>query len=125
MQNWVAYSRLSPILQQPGQRTMKSKNLRYNPVRIVRKDYCCSWSWPGSAEHWKTLRLSNNAKTTRSAKTTRLIFKNIAKNVQTFKSQIFHEKRNTEKKDYLLKMVGHWYSRGVKGMKNAFETPGQ
>ena len=21
-------------------------------------------------------------------------------------------------------MVGHWYSRGVKGMKNAFETPG-
>ena len=77
---------------------MKSKNLRYNPVRIVRKDYCCSWSWPGSAEHWKTLRLSNNAKTARSAKTTRLIFKNIAKNVQTFKSQIFHRKRKTEKK---------------------------
>ena len=94
------YESVSSILQQPGQRTMKSKNLRYNPVRIVRKDYCCSWSWPGSAEHWKTLRLSNNAKTARSAKTTRLIFKNIAKNVQTFKSQIFHGKRNTEKKDY-------------------------
>ena len=91
MLNWVAYSRMTPILQQPGQRTIKSKNLGYNPVRIVRKDYCCSWSWPGSAEHWKTLRLSNNAKTTR------LIFKNIAKNIQTFKSQIFHGKRNTEK----------------------------
>ena len=25
----------------------------------------------------------------------------------------------------LSKMVGHRYSRGVKGMKNAFETPGQ
>ena len=89
-----------PDITKPGQRTMKSKNLRYNPVRIVRKDYCFSWSWPGSVEHFMTVRLSNNAKTTRSAKTTRLIFKNIAKNVQTFKSQIFHGKRNTEKNDY-------------------------
>ena len=90
-----------PDITKPGKRTNLTKIFdttlvridRYNLVRIVRKDYCCSWSWPGSAEHWKTLRLSNNAKTARSAKTTRLIFKNIAKNVQTFKSQIFHGPR--------------------------------
>ena len=62
-----------PDITKPGQRTNLTKIFdtilvkidRYNLLRIVRKDYCCSWSWPGSAEHWKTLRLSNNAKTTR------------------------------------------------------------
>ena len=49
-----------PTITKPGQRTMKSKNPRYNSVRIVRRDYCFSWSCLGSVEHWKTFRISGS-----------------------------------------------------------------
>ena len=41
---------------------MKSKNPRYNSVRIVRRDYCFSGTCLENVVHWKTLLLSINAK---------------------------------------------------------------
>ena len=62
LDSFISKARLGDILSyvpditKPGQRTNLTKIFDTILVRIGRKDYCCSWSWPGIAKQKKVVR---------------------------------------------------------------------